>query len=110
MAAADPVDLEIRAAAHVVPDIAVEMAADELDTRAFEGDAARIFPVEIGVVAVRIKQKAEADENTARPGAGIFARSQVAGGCRPGRECEKSNGKPSRRPPRMDAICHIFSL
>src|ERR1019366_4897683 len=60
--------------------------------------------------AVRIQQKAEADEDTARPGAGIFARSQVGGGGRSGRECEQSNGQPSRRPPRMDAICHIFSL
>src|ERR1035441_5327650 len=110
MAAADPVDLEIRAAAHVVSDIAVEMAADEFDTRAFEGDAARIIPVEIGVAAVRIQQKAEADEDAARSGAGIFARSQVGGGGRSGRECEQSNCQPSRRPPRMDAICHIFSL
>src|ERR1035437_6050147 len=96
MAAADPVDLEMRAAAHVVSDIAVEVAADELDTRAFEGDAARIFSVEIGVGAVRIQQKAEADEDTARPGAGIFARSQVGGGGRSGRECEQSNGQPIR--------------
>src|ERR1035441_1156973 len=96
MAAADPVDLEIRAAAHVVSDIAVEMAADEFDTRAFEGDAARIIPVEIGVAAVRIQQKAEADEDAARSGAGIFARSQVGGGGRSGRECDQSKGQPIR--------------
>src|ERR1035441_6038611 len=110
MAAVSPFNLKIRAAAHVVPDIAVEMAADELDTRAFEGDAARIFPVEIGVGAVRIQQKAEADEDAARPGADIFARSQVGGGGRSGRECEQSNGQPSRRPPRMYSICHVIPL
>src|SRR5450631_4413419 len=109
MAAANSVDLESRAA-YTGPDIAVEMAADELHTRSIEGDAARCLPVEIGVAAVRIQNKAEADEDAARPGAGIFARSQVGGGGRYARECEQNNGQPSRRPPRMYSICHVFPL
>src|SRR5450755_2497302 len=109
MTAANPVDLESRAA-YAGPDIAVEMAADELHTRSFEGDATRRLAIKIGVAAVRIQNKAEADEDTARSGAGIFARAQAGGGGRSGRECEQSNGQPSRRPPRMYSICHVFPL
>ena len=44
---------------------AVEMTADESDVRAFVRDAARRLPVEIGISAVRIQQKAEPDEDAA---------------------------------------------
>src|SRR5271169_5530292 len=64
MAAADTVDLEGRAG-HAGPDIAVEVAADEAHSRAFVGDATRHLAVEIGIAAVPVQDKAEADENAA---------------------------------------------
>ena len=76
MAATDAVDMEGRTG-HAGPDIAVEVTADESHIRAFVGDAARRLAVEIGIAAVAIQDKAEADEDAARSGAGIFARPQA---------------------------------
>src|SRR5208282_3590622 len=108
MTATDRVDLEIRAAAHVGPDIAVEMATDKADARAAEFSPARCLAVEIGVAAVGVELEAEADEDpAARAGAGILARLQAGSGGRNGRADESADQQPRPNPQCGYVICHF---